>query len=122
MGSFEIILIIAIAIGLFYGYYRGLIDQLTFGAGIVFALAQSSALLPAFTDLVDDAIGLGHYISMAIGFALLLVVSIVVFRLLGKVLSVILETLHLGIVNKIGGALFSAYIAYLVVTAVSHVL
>ena len=118
----NILLIIAAVIGIVYGYKRGIIDQLSFTAGLIFALAQSSALLPRFTEFVDKSVSIGHYPSMAVGFVLMLIISIIVFKVLGKVLSVLLDTFNLNIIDRIAGAAFSAYVAALIVKAIFNII
>lgn len=121
MNLLDIILIIAIVLGLWYGYKRGIISQLSFGAGIAFALLQTSTFLPAIATFVDDVTKLGATVSMVVGFILLLVVSIYAFKLLAKLLTNLLEAMSLNFINQILGAIFSAYIALLLVSTIVNV-
>ena len=118
MEAIDIILIISALVGFAIGFFRGIIEMMSLTTGVIFALAQSSALLPWFTKLVDNAIGVGHWLSMALGFVLLIVVSIVIFKILGKILGALLDALHMRIVDQIAGGLFSAYIAFMLAKAV----
>lgn len=121
MNALDIILLFSIALGAYLGYKRGLIDQLSFGFGIAFAILQSSALLPGFTEFVDDLTGMGTSASMVLGFILMLVASILAFKLVAKILTTILNALSLNWLNRIAGALFAAYLAILLLSVVVNI-
>lgn len=110
MNILDIILIIAAVIGFGYGYFKGIIKQLTLGAGIVLGLLLAVLYYPAGCEIVKEYTNLQDWLCIPIAFAGILLCTIILLKVLGVILSGLLKLIHLSFIDSILGALFSTII------------
>ncbi|WP_300763267.1 CvpA family protein [uncultured Bacteroides sp.] len=120
MSVLDWIIIAIIAIGVVLGFMKGAIKQAAAIVGLVAGLLLARAL---FSQLGEKlAVGLGTSVSVAqvIAFFMIWILVPIVFLLLASMLTKALEIVHLGIVNRLLGALLGAVkYAFIVSLAVS---
>lgn len=104
----DILLIIIIALGIFFGYRRGFMAQIGSLLGLILGIVCcnlfASRLAATFTETTDDAphLLLNHVMAYIIVFA----IAYIGGRLIGSLFSRAIKALHLGIINKIAGAIY----------------
>ena len=110
MNTLDIILIIVAAAGFGYGYFKGIIKQLTLGAGIVLGLLLAMLYYPAGSEIVKGYTNLQDWLCIPIAFAIILLCTTLLLKVIGVLLSGLLKLIHLGFIDSILGALFSTII------------
>ena len=117
MNLLDIILIVSIGYGIFHGYKNGLLRMLSVGAGVIAGLLQTIVFMPRFTKYIQNATGWETTTSMIISFFLIMIVSVTIFYVAARLLTQLLRLININFINQIFGAVFSGYIAMLIVTA-----
>ncbi|MBM6961123.1 CvpA family protein [Bacteroides caecigallinarum] len=114
------IIIAIIALGVVFGFMKGAVKQAATIVGLIAGLLLARAL---FSQLGEKlAVELGTTVSMAqvIAFFMIWILVPVVFLILAYMLTKALEIVHLGIVNRLLGALLGALkYAFIVSLAIS---
>jgi membrane protein required for colicin V production len=108
MQTTDIILLIFLLWGTLWGFYKGLISQLTSLVGIFLAFYISVKYYIPFANLINMHIENKMsrlYISIA-AFVILFVVMIVLIYLLGKQIEKLTKALHVGSLNHLAGGIF----------------
>lgn len=113
MNKLDIVLLIFASVGCIYGYIKGLIKQLTFGAGIAIGLLQAILFSSEIGGRLSILIEWPPIICTISAFIGIVIVTMVIFKILGVVANTILEQMHLNFINKTLGAVFSTMIAIL---------
>lgn len=108
MQKTDIILLVPLILGAVWGYYRGIISQLTSFAGIVVAIycavKYSGAVAALINKHVDDEKG-QHYISIA-AFILVLVAVLLLIFFISRQVEKLTKALNIGFINHIAGGIF----------------
>lgn len=110
MNTLDIILLIVATIGFAYGYFKGIIKQLTLGAGIIIGLLLAMLYYPAGSEIVKGWTNLQDWLCIPIAFAAILICSVLLLKVIGVLLSGLLKLIHLGFIDSIVGAVFSTII------------
>ncbi len=110
MNTLDIILLIVVIIGFAYGYFKGIIKQLTLGAGIIIGLLLAMLYYPAGSEIVKGWTNLQNWLCIPIAFAAILMCSVLLLKVIGVLLSGLLKLIHLGFIDSIVGAVFSTII------------
>ena len=110
MNTLDIILLIVAIIGFAYGYFKGIIKQLTLGAGIIIGLLLAMLYYPAGSEIVKGWTNLQDWLCIPIAFAAILMCSVLLLKVIGVLLSGLLKLVHLGFIDSIVGAVFSTII------------
>lgn len=121
MNTLDIVLLATALIGFIMGFRAGLIKQLTLGAGIAIGLLLAVLYHPAAAIRIQIATGWESWICSVAGFTALLVSAIIALSIIGAVIKWLLSLICLGIVDRILGAMLSAFVAMLVITMVVNV-
>lgn len=122
MNNLDIILIVALFIGFVIGYFKGIIRQLTFGAGIIIGLLQAILFYPVAAEKIQTATAWNIILCNVLAFVGIIIIIVLVFKICGWLLSTLLRAIFLGFIDKILGGLFSCVIAcFLVVGTVNIV-
>lgn len=120
MNWIDLIVIGALGIGIFSGFRRGLIKALTGFVGVGFAIwvgFNFSNLLETYVveyDFVPE-----NLVKMA-SLLLTIFLAYLAINLVSKVLHKTVHTVGLGILNRLGGALFSALLNLLAISAIIY--
>ncbi len=118
MNTLDYIIIIAIAIGFVYGYFRGIIKQLSFSAGFALGIITAMLYYPIAGAEIQKCTNLESWICIPLGFIAILLSMIIIFKILGVILSGLLKLIHLDFIDKVCGALFSTVISVLLIAGV----
>ena len=121
MNTLDIILIIVAAAGFGYGYFKGIIKQLTLGAGIVLGLLLAMLYYPAGSEIVKGYTNLQDWLCIPIAFAIILLCTTLLLKVIGVLLSGLLKLIHLGFIDSILGALFSTIIGLMLFVGVVNI-
>lgn len=120
MNNLDIILIVALFIGFAIGYFKGLISQLTFGAGIIIGLLQAIFFYPVVAQKIAEATAWNEVLCKVLAFIGIIIAVVLVFKIIGWLLSTLLKAICLGFIDKILGALFSMLVAALLVVGATN--
>ncbi len=105
MNIIDIIILACLALGAVLGFRDGAIRQLGTLAGIIVAIVLAKSLASSVSSLL----GLSGDYAHIWGYVIVLVVSFVAVAFLSKLLRNIVSAVGLGIFDRIGGALVSAF-------------
>ena len=121
MNTIDIIYIIATAGALIGGFMTGFLSKVSSIVGIVFGIFNAIVLQESASKMLQDATELSETNATIIAFAALLIVSFIAVKIVAAILAWILDVLHLGIINKLAGALLSGIVTLVIVTAIIDV-
>ena len=121
MNTIDIIYIIATAGALIGGFMTGFLSKVSSIVGIVFGIFNAIVLQESASKMLQDATELSETNATIIAFAALLIVSFIAIKIVAAILAWILDVLHLGIINKLAGALLSGIVTLVIVTAIIDV-
>lgn len=110
MNTLDVILLIVAVIGFGYGYFKGIIKQLTLGAGIVLGLLLAMLYYPTGSEIVKGYTNLQDWLCIPIAFALILLCTILMLKVTGVLLAGLLKLIHLSFIDSILGAVFSTIV------------
>ena len=103
------------------GFMTGFLSKVSSIVGIVFGIFNAIVLQESASKMLQDATELSETNATIIAFAALLIVSFIAVKIVAAILAWILDVLHLGIINKIAGALLSGIVTLVIVTAIIDV-
>lgn len=111
----DIITCLLVAFGFYQGFSSGLIKtvfaSLSLLVGIVAALKLSGIAI----DLLQNTFNMNSAVSIAIGFVLTFIVVMLIIRFIGNKLQKLVESVHIGGINKLlGGLMLSLFYAILI--------
>lgn len=121
MNYLDIVLVLVLIAGFAIGYYKGLIKQLSFGAGIALGLLQAILFHTQVALHIERVTMWQSWICTALAFAGIIVVTVLIFRLLSWILRGILKFMHLEFVDKTLGALLGCFVTALLLIGVAEV-
>ena len=99
----------------------GFLSKVSSIVGIVFGIFNAIVLQENASKILQDATELSETNATIIAFAALLIASFIVVKIIAAILAWILNLLHLGIINKLAGALLSALMTLVIITAIVDV-
>lgn len=121
MNTIDIIYIIATAGALIGGFMTGFLSKVSSIVGIVFGIFNAIVLQENASKMLQDTTELSETNATIIAFAALLIVSFIAVKIVAAILAWILDVLHLGIINKLAGAMLSGIVTLVIVTAIIDV-
>ncbi|MFI3280565.1 MAG: CvpA family protein [Rikenellaceae bacterium] len=104
MNIIDIIILICLAISIVLGFKDGAIRQLGSLVGIILAII----LAKAFGTQASELLGIGGDYPHIWGFAIVLIVALLAANVVTSMLTKIIRTVGLGIIDRLAGALLSA--------------
>lgn len=120
MNNLDIIFIIVVLIGFAIGYFKGLINLLTFGMGVVLGLLQAVVSYNVVAKWLYNIAGWNETVCSITSFIGIILTVVLIFRLGGWLLSMLLEKINLGFIDKLLGAIFSSIVATLLLVGVAN--
>ena len=120
MNNLDIILIVAMIVGFAIGYFKGLISQLTFVAGIVLGLFQSVLFYKAASVRIASLTGWDEIICSILAFVSIIAMVLLAVKILGWLLQMLLNAINIGFIDKILGALFSCAISMMLIVGAAN--
>ncbi len=121
MNVIDAIYAFATLVALILGYKAGFIQKISSVVGIVFGLFNAAVLHESASEIISRYTGWDEVIVNVSAYIVIFVLSVIVVKLVAGVLSWLLSILGLGIVNRIAGALLSAFVTVIMVTAIIDV-
>ena len=115
MNTLDIVLLVAVGIGILYGLKSGLVKQLSFGAGIAIGLLQATIFYPKTAAWLQELTQWENLICTILGFIIIFVATTMIINLAGIILRWLLKAILLGWLDRILGAVFSAIVAMCIV-------
>lgn len=113
MNNLDIALVVVLIIGFAYGYIKGLIKQLSFGAGILTGLLLAVLYNPLVSQWIINKTQWSSWVATPVAFIGILVCIVILTKVTGIVLSAMIDAIHLGFIDKILGAMLSSVVALL---------
>lgn len=111
MNTLDIILLVAVGIGILFGLISGLVKQLSFGAGVIIGLLQATIFYPRTAAMLQGYTGWNDLICTILGFVIVFIAVALVINIAGSILRWLLKAILLGWLDRILGAIFSAIVA-----------
>ena len=111
MNTLDIILLSVLGIGFIYGYIKGIIKQLSFGAGIILGLLQAVLFYPVVAEWIKGYTGWEEWATTAAAFVAIFLAVMIALKVAGVLLAAILKFIHLQFIDSVLGALFSTIVA-----------
>ena len=116
----DIILIVSLVIGFAIGYFKGLISQVSLGAGVVLGLLQAVLFYAPLSGRIERWTGWDSLVCSIAAFVGIILAVILLFKIVGWLLSALMNAINLGIIDRILGAVFSTVIALLLVVGITN--
>lgn len=115
MGLIDSLIIIVIIVGIVSGGMKGIVKQLTsliaFVLAILIARAPGDELMEIMHKLIPELgkISYGNWAADILGHIILFVFVYLTVSLIGALVKTVVKGLHLGIFDRIGGAIFCSF-------------
>ena len=111
MNTLDIILLVAVGIGIVFGLISGLVKQLSFGAGVIIGLLQATIFYPRAAAMLQGYTGWNDLLCTVVGFVAVFIAVALIINITGAILRWLLKAILLGWLDRILGAVFSAIVA-----------
>lgn len=122
MNTLDIIFAVVVCIGFAIGCYKGIIKQLTLGAGIIIGLLQAILFYPSLGCKLAEWTGWSELVCNLLGGILIFAIIVSLFQLIGAIIRWFFRLILLGFADRLlGGLLSSAITVLLFVGAVSAI-
>ena len=122
MNTLDIIFAVVVCIGFAIGCYKGIIKQLTLGAGIIIGLLQAILFYPSLGCKLVEWTGWSELVRYLLGGILIFAIIVSLFQLIGAIIRWFFRLILLGFADRLlGGLLSSAITMLLFVGAVSAI-
>ena len=118
MNVLDIIYIAAVLCAAFGGFRAGFLQKISFPMGALFGLFNATVLMSSTSEQLKRYLDWDETAISVTAFIVIMVLSIIAISLAVYVVSWILKLLGLNIFNRIAGALLSAFVTLLIVTAI----
>lgn len=122
MNILDIIIGIILVVFALAGLRKGVIMEAFYLASIVIGIYGAMFFSDAVADWLSDMINVAPEYLALVAFILTFIVFMVLIRFLGNMIAIIVETLCLGFVDKIGGAIFGIIKGALLISVLIMVL
>ena len=110
MNTLDLIFLVVLLIGLAIGCYKGIVEQLTLGAGIVIGLLQAILFYTVLGEQLHSWTGWHLWICCALSFVAIFGIIVTIFNVLASVLRWLFKLALLGFVDRLLGALLTGLI------------
>jgi len=111
----DIITCLLVAFGFYQGFSRGLIKTVFATFSLMIGIVAALKLSPIVINLLQNAFSINPAITFVIGFVLTFMVVMGLIRFIGGRIEKLMESLHIGGLNKLaGGLLLGLFYALLI--------
>lgn len=121
MNVIDVIYALATLLALVFGYREGFIKKVSSIVGIVFGLFNATVLHESASAIIFKYTGWDEVVVSVSAYVIVFILSVIIIKLVAGLLTWLLELLGLQIVNRLAGALLSAFIMMIIVTAIIDV-
>lgn len=118
MNVLDIIYFAVTVCALFGGYKAGFLSKVSFPLGILFGIFNASVLFTDTSKLLKNYLDWDETAISVTAFIVIMVLSVIAISLAISIICWLLKLLGLNIFNRIAGALLSAFLTLLIVTAI----
>lgn len=115
MSWVDIVIIAGAVIGAIAGFKQGLVLSIFSFLGLIVGVAIAGAASDSLADKLSSSGALWAYV---VSFALILIIVMVIFNILGHVVKGFIKLIMLGWLDSLGGALLGLFVGGLVVAAI----
>ena len=106
---------ILVVYGFYQGFSNGLIKTVFATLSLIVAIVAALKLSPILIGILQNALSINPAITFVLGFVLTFILIVVIIRFIGKKLEGLMESLHIGGVNKLlGGVMMGLFYALLI--------
>lgn len=104
-----------VAYGFYQGFTKGLIKTVFATLSLIIAVVAALKLSPIVIGILQNTFSLNPAITFVIGFVLTFILVVALVRFIGNKLEKLLESLHIGGLNKLaGGIILGLFYAILI--------
>lgn len=114
MSWVDIVIIAGAIIGAIAGYKQGLVLSIFSFLGLVAGVAIAGAASDSLAEKLSSSGALWAYV---VSFAIILIIVMVIFSILGHVVKGLIKIIMLGWVDSLGGALLGLFVGGLLIAA-----
>lgn len=118
MNVLDVIYIAVTICALFGGFRAGFLKKISFPMGALFGLFNATVLMSSTSELLKSYLNWDETAIKVTAFIAIMVLSIIAISLAVGIVSWLLKLLGLNIFNRMAGALLSAFVTLLIVTAI----
>lgn len=106
MNSLDIFILIPISIGFVFGFFKGLVKELTSIAAIFLGIFFSKILSPWLSQILVKSWDFSAKIAQPIAYLVIFIAVVIVLLMLARTLDKLFESMSLGGLNKLLGGVF----------------
>ncbi len=106
MNILDIIIGIILLLFAFAGLRKGLIIEAFYLASIIIGIYGAMFFSDAMSEWLSEIISIEPEYLALIAFIITFIIFMIIIRFLGRIISGLIEAIHLGIIDKIGGFAF----------------
>ena len=117
--TLDYILFVVLMVGGIWGAIKGFLDELTSKTGLVMGFILALMFTHSFSVVFRDRLGFPNWFA---AYFIIFVVGYLLMRLIGSVLSSIVETANITVIDNILGFFLGLIEAFLVISAVEFIL
>ncbi len=117
MNLLDVIVIIGVALGLFWGARRGFIGILILVVGIIVSIAMVDAFSKTLSDFFVK-VGINQSYSYGVSVLFILVIAFLLFLILHLLLKKVIDMFRIGTINRILGALLGAWVIFVLIGSI----
>lgn len=118
MNALDIIYIAAILCAAYSGFRSGFLQKISLPMGALFGFFNATVLMSSISEEVKKSLDWDETAIKVMVFIAIMVISIIAISLIVSAAAWLIKSFGLNIFNRIAGALLSAFVALLVVTAI----
>ncbi len=122
MTVIDIVILVILAAGMILGYRKGFFKQLSSVVGLVAGLFVARALYVMVGEQLAPHIGTSESVAQVLAFLLIWAVVPMIIYVAATMLTKALDIVHLGILNRFGGALLGMLLCLLWIGLLIHIL
>src|SRR5271166_6528584 len=111
MNGLDFLILVLGGLSLVYGLFRGALRMATSAISLVAAIYLASLYYETFGAMAQKMLSVNPTVGAAIGFALVFAAVFIAVATIGRFVSRIVRTIHLGIVDRLAGGVLGFAIA-----------
>ncbi len=122
MTVIDIVILVILAAGMILGYRKGFFKQLSSVLGLVVGLFVARALYVMVGEYLAPHLGTSESVAQILAFLIIWAVVPLLLYVAATMLTKALDIVHLGIINRFGGALLGMFLCILWIGLLIHIL
>jgi len=114
MNLLDVIIVVGVVLGLFWGAKRGFIGILILVVGIIISIFLVNAFAEPLSDFFTK-VGIAKNYSYGVSVLFILTIVFLIFFIIHALLKRVIDIFKIGIINRILGALVGAWIIFVLI-------